>query len=134
MLKLIYSLIVLVFFTFLPLIILGKQQQIESSQWLTITENPLFQFFFVVDYQIEAWHITRFVAAILSVSLYLYADSLLVAREDSPKQGLNHAPTILNLLSRLRTPFALFTIGCALYLMEQSIDWQSLSIQWLPPS
>lgn len=127
-----YNLIVLIFFTLLPVVMAGKASLVLKSfeanqKWITVLDSPFMQYFFIFNLHFDLWHVTRFLTAFFSLALFFYADRLLLARKVIPDYGLKSAPYIIRTgYHLLIIPFSLFTIACGLYLLLLPINWYSI--------
>ncbi len=79
---------------------------------------------------VQAWHIARLLAALITLGLYFYIDNLLIRRQSRPNAGEDWGPRLIFHLSRLRQLLSLFTLGCAVYVLYQVIPWAEKFYNW----
>jgi hypothetical protein len=81
--------------------------------------------------EIDSWHVSRMLAAAITIALYFYSDEVL-------RRGDTYALTPRSRLAvdvavRARTVLSLWTIGCGLYLLLHTVDWSRIPrVRWLP--
>ncbi|NKB60975.1 MAG: hypothetical protein GKR95_02135 [Gammaproteobacteria bacterium] len=85
---------------------------------------------------INSWHITRILAAIITIALYTYCEKLLINWEDSTNHDDKRAPIILFWSRFFRTAFSLFTLACGFYLIVWPVlkewEWVGVVINLVP--
>jgi hypothetical protein len=101
----------------------------QTPDSLKVLVENIVPFFFMTE--IHAWHIARFLAAVLTLVLWGYAGNLLIRRQYRPDAG---SPQLILSLQRARALLSLFTLGSAAYVLIQAIDWHSkfAHYKWWP--
>lgn len=129
--QILYAGIVLLLFTALPLILEAQFNDLltQTPDNLKILVNGIVPFFFMTE--IHAWHIARFLAAVLTLVLWWYASDQIISRKYRSDAG---SPQLVLSLQRARALLSLFTLGSAAYVLYQAIDWHSkfAHFQWWP--
>lgn len=136
-----YSGFVIIFLTVLPLVLFFTlyPRLLDLLGWLDPSTHPRIArlmtiFVFATPYRIEVegWHVARVVNAALTLVLFYYADSTLRRLSFGKPEG---AATALNAGLLIRGLLTLYVIGCTLYILVTSVDWQLLpgfDFRWFP--
>jgi len=134
-----FSYVVILVFNVLPLLFLGKGRQMlevlqVSPHSVGLTETPFFNFFFVLNFHYEYWHLAQLIAAFLTILLSRYVNQTLIKRKHLPEHGLESGTLILGFATKLLTVLVCYSCFCALYLLLQPIDFQPIweNMHWLP--
>ncbi len=126
---LIYAIIVVIFFTAVPLFFRIKLQHLALPQHELI--DLIVPFF--VTFEWEAWHVARLIAALITIGTWLYVDRILIQRRFRQEVGCSEAQVIFHLI-RVRQLLSLFMLGCGFYVLYDTIPWTEIfkDFQWLP--
>jgi hypothetical protein len=123
--QLTYAWIVVILFTALPVFIEIQLNSLSSNSSLgwKVLANSIAPFFLMIE--VEAWHISRFAAALITIGLWLYIDRLLIQRHQfkEPAGETNWGINVIFHLHRLRQVLSLFTLACAAYLVYEIVPW-----------
>jgi len=130
----IYAVIVIVFFTALPLFLKIKLHDLSAGlpanlHGLTEMIVPFF-----VTFEWKAWHVARFLAAVITLGVWFYLDTLVIQRKFRKDVGLHGEAKIIFHLLRVRQLLSLFTLACGVYVLYQMIPWAEIfhNFQWVP--
>ncbi len=89
-------------------------------------------YFFPLE-QIGSWHITRFVSALITIILIIFADKLRI-RLNHPDYSLGQVKTFFIILGRrLRVILGMWTLGCGFFIIMSIVDWTTFPIIKLFP-
>lgn len=78
-----------------------------------------------------SWHTTSIVCAIITIFLHWYTNNLTFKMKHNKSDG-KYAPLIISGLTKIRTIFILWTIGCGVYILTNDFNWLSIRFTWLP--
>jgi hypothetical protein len=130
----IYAAIVIVFFTILPLFLKIKLHDLSAA--LPANQHGLIDTIvpFFVTFEWKAWHVARFLAAVITLGVWFYLDTLVIQRKFRKDVGLHGEAEIIFHLLRFRELLSLFTLACSGYVLYQIIPWAEIfkDFQWLP--
>jgi len=133
----IYAVIVIVFFTILPLFLKIKLHDLSAvlpTNWHELTEIIVPFFVTFVTFEWKAWHVARFLAAVITLGVWFYLDTLVIQRKFRKDVGLHGEAKIIFHLLRVRQLLSLFTLACGVYVLYQMIPWAEIfhNFQWVP--
>lgn len=126
--KRVYACFVLVILTLAPAYLLIFEPSLRNQ----FPNHPLWNYY-VPMYELNSWHISRSLSALLTFSMFFVAD------RDFIRAGKIYgkiAPSTALLIQsgfRVRGFLSLWTIGCGFFILLSLIDFDSLPrINWLP--
>ena len=98
-----------------------------------IIPNTVMLKYFIPVYSIDSWHISRLIAAMITIVIFWLADKYLIIYRNQPNYNFQISSMLINSLSKIRTSFSLWTIVCGIYLLNQQMNWSDLpTINWIP--
>ena len=144
--KLIYAVIVIaaaIVSVAAPFLIGGWVEQLSNqnlflSRWIDywlFSSNTLMETAQITEgISINLWHITRIMAAMITIYLFYYAEQSLITRRQLADYRQSSAPPVLFWYRYFRAVFSLFTLGCGFYLILWPLFGESgeVVIRWVP--
>lgn len=130
-----YAWIVVVGFTLVPIYFYARysasfSEAVKVAGDVNVYLANLMQFFIVVDpYYIESWHLSRFVAAALTIVLVIYSDVVFIKRKYAHDCCSVSSIFVVDTIKSIRLPLTLFTTASALYILYTSVPWSDISFR-----
>jgi len=88
--------------------------------------------YFAPIHQVDSWHISRSISALLTLALFYYADTVRVRINRERNTELT-PDIIIQTIEKFRLLFGLWTIFCGLFLLYSEINWDAIpAIRWFP--
>ena len=121
-----YAWFVVVFFTALPItLFIGSQK--TTIPWLPTVLNQ----YFWPGNEIGVWHISRSLAALITLGLFFAASKIKIRYEEGLIKNPDGVLYWMTMASRVRTIASLFTIACGIWLVNKGVDWSDLpGLRW----